>query len=64
MKLYATCDSANYDEATAVCSEVVFVEDGSGWLPDLPRETGAELGAAIFGLFAVAYLLRKVRGRH
>lgn len=60
-KHYATCDTADLDTATQTCSAVVWVEDASGWLPELTAEEGAEIGAALFGLMAVAYLLRKAR---
>lgn len=63
MKVYATCDAANYDASTETCSQVVWVEDGSGWLPELSHEDGGLIGGALFGLFAVAYLLRKARAR-
>lgn len=55
---YATCDAANYDEASGVCSQVVFVQDASGWLPELSNQEGAELGAAFFGVLAIAFLFR------
>lgn len=58
MKYYATCDEANFDTATGVCSQVVYVQDGSGWLPELSNQDGAEIGAALFSLMALAYLFR------
>lgn len=60
-KHYATCDTADLDTATQTCSAVVWVEDASGWLPELSAQDGANLGMAFFGLMAVAYLLRKAR---
>ena len=61
MPMYATCAPENVDEATGTCSQVVWVEDSSGWLPELSHEDGALIGAALFGLMAVAYLLRRAR---
>jgi hypothetical protein len=57
-KWYATCAEADYDETTGVCSAVVYVQDASGWLPELSNETGGELGAACFGALAIAFLFR------
>lgn len=62
-KLYATCDPANVDETTGTCSQVVWVEDASGWLPELSHEDGAELGMASFGLLFVAFAFRLLRKR-
>lgn len=57
-KWYATCDAADYDEGTGICSAVVYVQDASGWLPELSNEDGGLIGAAFFGCLAVAYLFR------
>lgn len=57
-KLYATCAEADFDPSTGTCSAVVWVEDASGWLPELSHEDGAAIGAAFFGALAVAYLFR------
>lgn len=57
-KFYATCEQANVDEATGTCTQVVWVEDAAGWLPELSAEEGAEIGAAFFGGIAVAFLFR------
>ena len=55
-KLYATCAEADYDPGTGTCSNVVYVEDASGWLPELSHEDGAQIGAAFFSGCAIAYL--------
>lgn len=60
-KMIATCEAANVDPATGTCSQVVWVEDAGGWLPELSAEDGAAIGAALFGLMAVAYLLGEAK---
>lgn len=61
MQYHATCAAADLDTATQTCSAVVWVEDANGWLPELSASDGAAIGAAFFGLMAVAYLLRRAR---
>jgi hypothetical protein len=59
--MYATCADGQYDAQAGTCAQVVYVEQDPGWIPNMSAEQGAELGVAMFGLFAVAYLLRKAR---
>lgn len=60
-KVYATCLPEHYNEATRTCSQVTWVEDASGWLPELSAEDGGLIGGSIFMCLALCYLLRVSR---
>lgn len=48
-------------DARGRCIETAWVELTPFGLPPLTGEEGAQLGAAVVGLFAVAWLLRLLR---
>lgn len=50
-----------WDEATQDCVTTAWVDPAPFGLPPLTGSEGAQLGAAVLVLFAVAFLLRVLR---
>jgi len=57
--LVASCDPANFDQATQVCSAPVWVEQPQ-FLPPLGVSDGLQIGIAILGCWAVGFAWRCV----
>lgn len=56
---YLAC--LDLDPETGECFEEVWVESPPSAFPELTAAEGAQLGAAIFALWAVAFLFRVLR---
>lgn len=54
-----TC--AQFNAETQVCEVQVWADPMPLGLPPLTPEEGAAMGAAVFGLFFVAWLLKRLR---
>lgn len=48
-------------DAQGVCTQEVWADQMPLGLPPLTPEEGAQLGAAVLGLFAVAWIFKRLR---
>ncbi|GIX38041.1 MAG: hypothetical protein KatS3mg127_1280 [Silanimonas sp.] len=58
MKVYACIE---WDAATGECVSAAWIDQTPFGLPPLSAGEGAALGASVFVLFAVAWLLKRLR---
>lgn len=58
--VFMSCDPANVDPSTGICSVPVWVTQPQ-FLPSLSVDDGAAIGGAILTCWAIAYMYRAFR---